>query len=413
PAVRSQVQPPASAAALRWLEGAFAGLRSELEALRGQVDQQQAAMAEMVSGVTQQQLMLSELLDTRDDDFRLIEFAEALPQLVSDAVHAEVKDDRARTVADVVAAVEESQKAADGDAPARDPKETAAELRAFLQNDPSTRSIVAAVATQAATRAMRAEVAAQLPRVLDQVVAASEARMNEVSARIEAQVAKAVRAAARAARTTPAGTVAPAPKDKAPAKPATRKAAPATKAKAPAKKRVVRSAATTSGRKATTKKALRPAVTTKAKSPAKRPARSAAAAKAKAPATKAARSATATTGAKAPAKQAARSAAASRRGKAPGTTTTKPAKNPRAESPRAKIPTAKTKAPPARAVTTRPTMTTRTAEATAPGADSGQMPATKAPRRGGPSARNSARARAVPPLSERDLEAELALLQPS
>ena len=63
-------------------------------------------MAEIVNGITQQQLMLSELLDARDDDFRLIEFAEALPQLVSDALHAELKDDLSRTVAEVFSAVE-------------------------------------------------------------------------------------------------------------------------------------------------------------------------------------------------------------------------------------------------------------------------------------------------------------------
>lgn len=214
-------QAPASAAALRWLEGAFAGLRAELQSLRGHVNQQHTLIAELVSGITQQQVMLSELVDARDDDFRLIQFAEALPQLVSDAVAAEVRDDRERTVREIVSAVEEKLEASRQDLGSRDPEETATELRAFLQNDPSTRSIVAAVATQAAARAMRAEVAEQLPKVLEEAVADARARMDEVSGRMEKLVAKAM----RAARSAPV----PAP----PAEPATTKPARATRVAKP------------------------------------------------------------------------------------------------------------------------------------------------------------------------------------
>jgi hypothetical protein len=200
-------QPPASAAALRWLEGAFAGLRAELQSLRGHLNQQQATMAELVSGITQQQALLSELLDARDADFRLAEAAEALPQFVSDAVAHEARVNRERTVAAIASTLD--TKLADAhlgeDGGARRAEETAAELRAFLENDQATGSIVAAISTQAATQAMRAEVAQQLPAALDQALAGSDARIDELSQRMEKLVGRALRSGTRAPTKAKAG----------------------------------------------------------------------------------------------------------------------------------------------------------------------------------------------------------------
>jgi len=194
-------QGPASAAALRWLEGAFAGLRDELQALRGHLNQQQATMAELVNGVTQQQALLSELLDARDADFRLAEAAESLPQFVSDAVAHEVRVNRERTVAAIADALDAKLANANlgGNPHAPGTETTVAELRAFLENDPKTGSIVAAISTQAATQAMRAEVAEQLPRALDQALAGSDARMDELAQRMDKLLTRAMRIGARAA----------------------------------------------------------------------------------------------------------------------------------------------------------------------------------------------------------------------
>jgi hypothetical protein len=194
-------QAPASAAALRWLEGAFAGLQSELQSLRGHLNQQQATMAELVSGITQQQALLSELLDARDSDFRLAEAAEALPQFVSDAVAHEARVNRERTVAAVESTLVTKLAEANLEQSARGPstEETVAELRTFLQNDPATGSIVAAISTQAATQAMRTEMAEQLPKVVNQALASSEARIDELAERMDKLLTRAVRAGARTA----------------------------------------------------------------------------------------------------------------------------------------------------------------------------------------------------------------------
>jgi len=194
-------QAPASAAALRWLEGAFAGLRDELQAVRAHLNQQQATMAELVNGVTQQQALLSELLDARDADFRLAEAAESLPQFVSDAVAHEVRVNRERTVAAIASTLDAKLAEASLGDGSRAPsaKRTVAELRAFLENDPKTGSIVAAISTQAATQAMRTEMAEQLPKALNQALAGSDARMDELAERMDRLLTRAMRVGARAA----------------------------------------------------------------------------------------------------------------------------------------------------------------------------------------------------------------------
>jgi len=197
-------QAPASAAALRWLEGAFAGLRDELQSLRGYLHQQQATMTELVSGLTQQQAMLSELLDARDADLRLAEAAESLPQFVSDAVAHEARVNRERTVAAIASTLDaklaEANLSEDLHGPSA--KSTVAELRAFLENDPVTQSIVAAISTQAATQAMRTEVAKQLPKALNQALAGSDARMDELAERMDKLLTRAMRVGARAVAAT-------------------------------------------------------------------------------------------------------------------------------------------------------------------------------------------------------------------
>jgi len=63
---------------LRWFEEAFEGLRGELRAL--------------VGGMTQQQAMMAELMETRQADLRLVMVAESLPLLVDDAVRKAMGD---------------------------------------------------------------------------------------------------------------------------------------------------------------------------------------------------------------------------------------------------------------------------------------------------------------------------------
>jgi len=63
---------------LRWFEDAFAGLRRDLR--------------EVVTGMTQQQAMIAELMDARQADLRLVVVAEGLPDVVQDAVEAAVAE---------------------------------------------------------------------------------------------------------------------------------------------------------------------------------------------------------------------------------------------------------------------------------------------------------------------------------
>jgi hypothetical protein len=144
------------------------------------------------------------LLDARDSDFRLAEAAEALPQFVSDAVAHEARVNRERTVAAIESTLDTKLAEASLDAGTRGAhtEETVAELRAFLQNDPATGSIVAAISTQAATQAMRAEMAEQLPKVVNEALASSEARIDELAERMDKLVTRAMRAGARTAKAT-------------------------------------------------------------------------------------------------------------------------------------------------------------------------------------------------------------------
>lgn len=73
-----------------WFDGAFEGLREELRSLS--------------LGMTQQEAMVAELLDTRQGELRLVLVAEALPDLVADAV--------SQAMADHLAGVIESNQAA-------------------------------------------------------------------------------------------------------------------------------------------------------------------------------------------------------------------------------------------------------------------------------------------------------------
>lgn len=285
--------PAASAAALRWLEGAFAGLRNELQSLRGFVNQQNATMAELVSGITQQQSMLAQLLEARGADVQLVEAAERLPQIVTDTVAREMEQSREETVAAVASKVDAGQtamlslaQAAREEASRRDPGEAAAELRSFLENDPDTASVVALIATQAATQAMRSEVASQLPAALGSAMAQSDARLEELTHHMDKVVARAVRAGARTAAANgkgapaAAGTAAAARPAKAstatvkraapPARPAQARAAKAAKpattrqAKAaPKAAKVTKAAKTTKATSSGPAKAAKRASTTK------------------------------------------------------------------------------------------------------------------------------------------------------
>lgn len=62
----------------RWFEEAFDGLRNELRALAG--------------GLTQQQAMMNELMESRQADLRLAVLAESIPALVDDAVRKAMAD---------------------------------------------------------------------------------------------------------------------------------------------------------------------------------------------------------------------------------------------------------------------------------------------------------------------------------
>lgn len=61
-----------------WFDGAFENLREELRSLS--------------SGMTQQEAMVAELLDTRQGELRLVLVAEALPDLVADSVRQAMAD---------------------------------------------------------------------------------------------------------------------------------------------------------------------------------------------------------------------------------------------------------------------------------------------------------------------------------
>lgn len=63
---------------LRWFEEAFEGLRDEMRAMAG--------------GITQQQAMMAELMESSQADLRLIMVAESLPRLVDDAVRKALGD---------------------------------------------------------------------------------------------------------------------------------------------------------------------------------------------------------------------------------------------------------------------------------------------------------------------------------
>ncbi|MGI9033465.1 MAG: hypothetical protein ACR2HY_07245 [Acidimicrobiales bacterium] len=260
PTVPAANPPAASAAALRWLEGAFAGLRNELQSLRGFVNQQNATMAELVSGITQQQSMLAQLLEARGADVQLVEAAERLPQIVTDTVAREMEQSREETVAAVASKVDAGQtamlslaQAARDEAARRDPGEAAAELRSFLENDPDTASVVALIATQAATQAMRSEVASQLPAALGSAMAQSDARLEELTHHMDKVVARAVRAGARTAAANGKGAPAAAGAAAAP-RPAKASTATVKRAAPPARPAQARAA-----------KAAKPATTRQAK----------------------------------------------------------------------------------------------------------------------------------------------------
>ncbi len=79
---------PARTEVLRWFEEAFDELRNELHAV--------------VSGVTRQQAMLAELLDSREAELRVVMVAESLPVLAGEAA-AKALNDQSDGLADVVA----------------------------------------------------------------------------------------------------------------------------------------------------------------------------------------------------------------------------------------------------------------------------------------------------------------------
>ncbi len=237
---------------LRWFEEAFDGLRRDLR--------------EVVTGMTQQQAMIAELMDARQADLRLVVVAEGLPDVVQDAVEAAVADhttelsetletalaqvrqsvtdaeaSSAAAVAEIRAAVEASERSATA---------AAAEIRAAVEA--GERSATAALeearrlqdeAEQRETlraRALKASFTRQLGPLADalqRVEDTTDRRMDGINARLDAMAmqARPVRAAAK----KPAATAKRAAAAKKPpatraatAKTATRKtAAPAKAAK--------------------------------------------------------------------------------------------------------------------------------------------------------------------------------------
>jgi len=171
----------ASAAALRWLEAAFAGLREELQAVRTSLEHQHAYMAEVADGMAQQQAMLDELLALREGDARLKTVAQSLPGLVGMAVTRAVEASEARTVAEVEGALGRVIEAAVGRAA------DAGETRAVATLDDAVSRAVAGGETRTmaaletafarAVEQSEARASASLDDALTRAVEASEARI--------------------------------------------------------------------------------------------------------------------------------------------------------------------------------------------------------------------------------------------
>ena len=259
----------ASAAALRWLEGAFAGLRVELQSLRGTLNQQQATLAELVNGLTQQQIILADLLEAHRADVRRAAVVDSLPDRVEQAVTRGVASGQREAVDEILGAVESVQGQAVSALSgafekgleriaSSEPEQAAAQLRAFLETDGPTGSIVATIANQAATQALRKEVAKQLPAVLQRATDRSHAQMEELVERTEKAVARLARAGAkaRAAAEPPAAEVTKAG--------ATRTKAAKTTAKTKAAKTVAKPKAGSTAAKATKSPKAKAAKATKA-----------------------------------------------------------------------------------------------------------------------------------------------------
>lgn len=251
---------------LRWFEEAFAGLRHDLR--------------EVVTGMTQQQAMIAELMDARQADLRLVVVAEGLPDVVQDAVEAAVADhttelserletalaqvrqsvtdaeaSSATAVAEIRAAVEAGERSATA---------AAAEIRAAveagertttaaledsrrLQDEAEHREALRARALKASFTRQLGPLADALQRVED----TTDRRMDGINARLDAMAmqARPVRAAAKKSAT-------------AAKKPATTTKRATAAKKAPAKRAVtVKGAATP---KAATKRAAPAKVTKRA-----------------------------------------------------------------------------------------------------------------------------------------------------
>ena len=251
-----------AAAALRWLEAAFAGLRDELQAVRTSLEHQHAFLVELTGGMAKQQALLDELLTASEGNTRLKTVAQALPGLVGMAVTRAVEASDTRAATDVEAAIARAVEGTEARALAalddaigqavevilgrhpaaeHDHEAVPAGARALVESDPATGSAIAAIAAQAADHSVRSEIAEQLPQAVEKVLAGSEARLEHLVEHMDEVVARAARLAtppaapkapkARAARSTKKATAAPA--KAAPRK--TVRAAPGTAAKAKAK----------------------------------------------------------------------------------------------------------------------------------------------------------------------------------
>lgn len=246
---------------LHWFEEAFDGLRRDLR--------------EVVTGMTQQQAMIAELMDARQADLRLVVVAEGLPDVVQDAVEAAVADhttELSETLETALAQVRQSVTDAEAssatavaeiraavEAGDRSATAAAAEIRAAveagertttaaleearrLQDEAEQREALRARALKASFTRQLGPLADALQRVED----TTDRRMDGINARLDAMAmqARPVRAAAKRSATAakkPAATTkrATAAK-KAPAKRATTvkgaaTAKAATKRAAPAK----------------------------------------------------------------------------------------------------------------------------------------------------------------------------------
>jgi hypothetical protein len=206
---------------LRWFDDAFTSLRRE--------------MREVIGGLTRQQAMITELMDARQADLRLVVVAEGLPDVVQDAVRAAVGENTGQLASTLDAALREMSRTVRN--AERASTRSVNQLRRALQGTERSATealeearLLRADADEREARrakALKAEVTRQL-KPLAEATAASERRLDEIMARLDSLAPRA------ATKKPPAATKnTPAPKKAAPKKTLAKKTAAK---KTPAKK---------------------------------------------------------------------------------------------------------------------------------------------------------------------------------